>query len=96
VGQLVGQHSFELHPGQLLEEPPRHHDRSVGGVAAGGEAVRGVVLDHIEVGLGQPGGDAQAFHEVVIPGLLVGRDGLGTAERQHDPVGEKVGDDRED
>ncbi len=92
----MGQDPLELHPGQLLEQAGGHHDGGMGGAAAGGEAVGGVVVDQIELGLGEPGRDAEPFHQVVIAGLVVGRDGPGMAEAEDDPVGVEVGHGGED
>jgi hypothetical protein len=77
VGELVGEDALELRQGQLPEQAGGHHDGGVVGVAAGGEAVGRLVVDHIQVGFGQPGRDAEALHEVVVARLVVERNGPG-------------------
>ena len=67
---------FELDAVQLLEQPGGHGDRRVLGVAAGGERVRGRVVDDVDAGLGQAAGDAQPLDEVVQARYCSGSAGL--------------------
>ena len=73
VAELVGQHRLELDAVHLLEQAGRDGDGGVLRVPPGGEGVGGVVLDDVEAGLGQAGGDAQALDDVVEPGVLLDR-----------------------
>ena len=73
VAELVGQHALELHAVELLEQAGGDGDGGVLRVAAGGEGVRGRVVDDVEARLGQPAGDAEALDEVVQPAVLLDR-----------------------
>ena len=53
----------------LVQQPGGDGDGGVPGVAAGGEGVGRVVLDHVDPGLGQAAGDAEALDQVVQPGV---------------------------
>src|SRR5581483_10967933 len=96
VAQLVSDHAFELEAVHLVEQAGRHRDRRVLRVSAGGERVRGRVVDHVHPRLRKPGRDAQALDDVVQPCVLhrVGRPRPAQCER--DRVGLPVRRERHD
>jgi hypothetical protein len=79
----------------LASSPLVTAHRRVLRVAAGGERVGRVVVDHVDPRLGQPAGDAQALDQVVQPGVVLRRRGTSPTHRQRDPVRRPIGDERQ-
>ena len=95
VAELVGDHPFELDAIHLLEESSGHRDRRMLRISPSGEGDRSDVVDDVDAGLRQAGGDAQPFHDVVEPRVLHRIRRSCPAHRERDRVGLPIGDRRQ-
>ncbi len=91
----MGEDAFELEVVQRVEQPGGDGKHGAFGARARGERVERLVVDDVELRLGEPGGDAEALDEVVEPqGLAtLGQARAGDADR--DPPGGAVGEHRD-
>ena len=95
VGQLVGDHPFELLLRHVLENARRHRDDGVLGVPPGGKGVGLLVRRHRDPGHRESGPLAKAVHHPVELGRLRFGDHACAVHPEHHAVGEEVHDEIE-
>ncbi len=91
VGEFVGDDAFEFGGGHHGHEAFGDADDAVGGVAAGGEGVGGLLVGEVEAGHGEVGALGEALDDFVEFGGLFLGDGLGMCGGEGEFVAEEVG-----
>ena len=89
VAHLVARHAFELLAVHDVEQPRRERDGCFLGAQTSGKGVGGGVVDHVDVGLGDPLADGEGLHQVVKL-LVLGRVGRQRARDPQDEPGSRV------
>jgi len=86
VRELVRDDALQLQLRQLAEQAGGDGDGGVSWVAAGGEGVGRVLLDHVDAGHGLAGADAEVLHDVVEVGVFLLRHLPRLRDAQHEAV----------
>src|SRR5208282_3776960 len=86
VAQLVGEHAFEFFIVEQTEDALGYGGGGVVRVASGGEGVRRVGRDEVDLGHGQADFLRQALDDVVDPREIFAADGLGAIGGEGDLV----------
>ena len=100
VGEFVGQHARQFAFGHEAQNALGDRDRGVLRVAAGGERIRALVRNDVQLGHRQPGARGQGVDDAVELGCLGFADLVGAVHAEDDlvrkPIAAEVHDDGED
>ena len=93
VGEFVRHHAGDLLTAEMAQQAGGRGHRGMLGIAAGGEGVGLLLVDHVDARHRQAGALRQALDDAVELGRLVGPDLLGIAHAQDGLVAVPVGID---